>query len=419
MAQPSGGLQADTLVLGAGIAGVSTALALARAGVRVILADNGRPEAAASWGNAGLLQAEAVEPYAMPRAPGVLLRMLLGRDNAFDHDLRGLLGGVGPLLSYFRHSAPARHRATAQIYAALVAEALPAHAEFAAQAGVSGLLRTVGYLAVTRRPGDFAAMAAAAARTTARYGVPAQPLTGADLARLEPALAGLTGGAVHWTTPVAIDDPGTLLAAYADAFAALGGLRVVADARGLTAEGAGWAIATGAGRASARRVVLALGAASPGIARRFGHRFPLIAKRGYHRHFTASKALSRPVLDADNGLVLAPMRGGVRLTTGACLRARPEPVPRQIARGQALAGALLGCTLTPASDIWTGVRPCMPDMLPVLGESARQPGLWFHFGHGHQGLTLGPATAIRLARQMTDVCAGDGIDRALAPARFG
>lgn len=412
-------MNADTLVLGAGIAGVSTALALVRAGVRVVLADNGGPEAAASYGNAGLLQAEAVEPYAMPRAPGVLLRMLLGRDNAFDRDLRGLFAGIGPLLSYFRHSAPARHRAISQIYASLAAEALPAHADFAAQAGASGLLRPVGYLAVTRRPGGFAAMAAAAARITARYGVPAQPLSGADLARLEPALAGVAGGAVHWTTPVSVDDPGALVAAYASAFVALGGLRVSADARGLMREGAGWAIATDAGPVTARRVVLALGAATPGIARRFGHRFPLIAKRGYHRQFTAAKSLSRPVLDADNGIVLAPMRGGLRLTTGACLRARPEALPRQITRGHALAEALLGCTLTPASGVWTGLRPCMPDMLPVLGESARQPGLWFHFGHGHQGLTLGPATALRLVRQMTAAAARDGIDRALAPARFG
>lgn len=412
-------MRADVIVLGAGIVGVSTALALAEEGVRVILADNAGPEAAASYGNAGILQAEAVEPYAMPRAPGDLLRMLLGRDNAFDYDIRGVLAGMKPLLSYFRHSAPGRYRAIAQVYAALVAEALPAHADFAARADAACLLRKVGYLAITRHPKGFAKMAAEAARITARHGVPSVELAGADLARIEPALAGVQGGAVHWTSPVAIDDPGALVAAYERSFAALGGLRVIADARGLAREGGIWTLCAGQGTASAPRVVLALGAASPGLARRYGHRFPLIVKRGFHRHFEGSATVSRPVVDADNGFVLAPMRGGLRLTTGASLRARPEPLPRQIVRGQALAEALLGCTLTPASEVWTGLRPCMPDMLPVLGESARHPGLWFHFGHGHQGLTLGPATARRLAGQMTGTATLDSVDRAIGPARFG
>jgi hypothetical protein len=29
----------------------------------------------------------------------------------------------------------------------------------------------------------------------------------------------------------------------------------------------------------------------------------------------------------------------------------------------------------------------MPDMLPVVGQAPRHKSLWFHFGHGHQGLT--------------------------------
>jgi D-amino-acid dehydrogenase len=42
----------------------------------------------------------------------------------------------------------------------------------------------------------------------------------------------------------------------------------------------------------------------------------------------------------------------------------------------------------------------MPDMLPVVGPAAKHNGLWLHFGHGHQGLTLGPATGRLLAELM-------------------
>jgi D-amino-acid dehydrogenase len=44
----------------------------------------------------------------------------------------------------------------------------------------------------------------------------------------------------------------------------------------------------------------------------------------------------------------------------------------------------------------------MPDMLPVVGPAPRHKGMWMHFGHGHQGFTLGPATGRLLAESMTD-----------------
>ena len=50
---------------------------------------------------------------------------------------------------------------------------------------------------------------------------------------------------------------------------------------------------------------------------------------------------------------------------------------------------------------WMGARPCLPDMLPVIGRAPRHPGLWFDFGHQHHGFTLGPATGRLLAEMMT------------------
>lgn len=42
----------------------------------------------------------------------------------------------------------------------------------------------------------------------------------------------------------------------------------------------------------------------------------------------------------------------------------------------------------------------MPDMLPRIGPAPNHKGLWFNFGHGHQGFTLGPTTAILRANMM-------------------
>ena len=59
----------------------------------------------------------------------------------------------------------------------------------------------------------------------------------------------------------------------------------------------------------------------------------------------------------------------------------------------------LGERLEPAT--WLGRRPCLPDMVPVIGRGERHPGLWFAFGHAHHGFTLGPVTGRLLAEMMT------------------
>ena len=44
-------------------------------------------------------------------------------------------------------------------------------------------------------------------------------------------------------------------------------------------------------------------------------------------------------------------------------------------------------------------RPSLPDSLPMIGRSARQPGVFYAFGHGHLGLTQSAATG-RLIRDL-------------------
>jgi D-amino-acid dehydrogenase len=53
----------------------------------------------------------------------------------------------------------------------------------------------------------------------------------------------------------------------------------------------------------------------------------------------------------------------------------------------------------------------------VIGPAPRHPGLWFAFGHGHQGLTLGPVTG----RLVAELLSGEApcVDpRPFAPDRF-
>lgn len=72
-------MHCQTLVLGAGIVGVSTALHLQARGRQVILIDRDEPGSGTSHGNAGLIERSSVIPYAFPRQLGALLRYGLNR----------------------------------------------------------------------------------------------------------------------------------------------------------------------------------------------------------------------------------------------------------------------------------------------------------------------------------------------------
>jgi D-amino-acid dehydrogenase len=165
-----------------------------------------------------------------------------------------------------------------------------------------------------------------------------------------------------------------------------------------------WSVTTSEGPVEAPAAVLALGPWADDTFRRLGYRFPFGVKRGYHMHFrpVGNATLSRPVIDAENGYVLTPMVRGIRLTTGAefALRDAP-PTPVQLDRAEPLARELFPLGERVDGAPWLGRRPCLPDMLPIVGPAPRQEGLWLDFGHHHLGLTLGPVTGRLLAELIT------------------
>ena len=154
----------------------------------------------------------------------------------------------------------------------------------------------------------------------------------------------------------------------------------------------------------AREVVVALGPWSDDVFRPLGYQVPLAVKRGYHMHYgvKGNATLGHSMRDADGGFTLAPMRRGVRLTTGVEFANRDAPPsPVQLARDEPLARELFPLTERLEPEPWMGCRPCLPDMVPVICKGERHQGLWFAFGHAHHGFTLGPVTGRLLAEMMT------------------
>jgi D-amino-acid dehydrogenase len=392
----------SAIVLGAGMAGVGIAVNLQRRGWSVALIDQGEPGRETSYGNAGLIQCEAVEPYPMPRDLRSLSAIALGRTNDVRYDLLAMPQHVGPLLRYWWHSGPRRFRAIATAYASIIAHAIPEHETLVNESGAGHLIRHHGFREMFRHEATLEAEAANAERLHRAHGVAYRRLTAAELAAAEPALRHTGVGALHWLEPWAVTDPGALVRAYADHFVRAGGSFMHGEAASLEQMSGGWRVGTASGPIEAGHVVVALGPWSPDLMRRFGYRYPMVRKRGYHRHYRTPEPLQVPLRDADFGYMLAPMAAGLRITTGAELAARDAPSsPLQLVRAEKAAAELLGLGAPVENEPWSGTRPCMPDMLPVVGEAPSHKSLWMHFGHGHQGFTLGPATGRMLAEMMS------------------
>lgn len=392
----------SAIVLGAGMVGVATAVHLRKRGWSVALVDRREPGRETSYGNAGVIQSEALRPHPMPHDWRELVDIATGRTNDVRWHLASLPGHLGPLWRYWRHSFPRAHARVSEVYAPIIARAVSEHDPLIRESGAGNLVRKGGFRVLYRDEATFDGDVAAAEALNGTYGVTYTVLTAEELLDAEPALTDGGVGALHWQEPWTVSDPGGLVSAYADLFTRSGGSILRGDAQSLRARQNGWSVTTDAGPIDAEDVVVALGPWSPELLARFGYRISMVRKRGYHRHYAGGDPLDLPLRDAANGYVLAPMQQGMRITTGAELTApNGKSDPTQLVFAERAARELLDLGDPVEPEPWFGTRPCMPDMLPVVGLAPRHEGLWFNFGHGHQGFTLGPVTGRLIAELMT------------------
>ncbi|HTI17420.1 MAG TPA: FAD-binding oxidoreductase [Trinickia sp.] len=391
----------DIIVLGAGMVGVSIAVHLQKRGYAVALVDRKQPGNETSFGNAGLIQREGVYPYAFPREVGKLLGY--ARNRALDVRFHSAaMPKLAPFLfRYWRNSHPARHATIARSYASLIMQCVTEHQTLAEAAGATGLMRPTGWIKVFRTAAKRDQEFKAAELGHKEFGVNYEALDAARLHELEPNLADTLAGGVWYTQTQSVADPNALVTAYACYFKDLGGRFLLGDASTLQGQ---WRVDTEEGMAEGRSAVVALGPWSEPIALRLGYRLSLGIKRGYHMHYRqpADSPLFHPVLDVESGYLIAPMNRGIRLTTGAELALLDQPkTPNQLAAVEPIARELYPLGERVDVEPWMGQRPCTGDMLPIIGPAPRHRDLWFAFGHGHHGFTLGPVTGRLISEMLT------------------
>ncbi|MDQ0441720.1 NAD(P)/FAD-dependent oxidoreductase [Methylobacterium persicinum] len=387
---------ADIAVIGGGMVGLASALALQERRLDVVLCDPGEARARTSFGNAGVISRGSILPMASPALWGKLPAYLRNADRALRLDYTHL-PRIIPYLAHFLAAArETRWREAAASLLPLTSAAYAAHERLAARAGTTDRLARTGWIKAYRTEDAFAG-AALERDILERHGVAFEILDGDALREREPALVRRYARAMLLTETGSVREPGRLIEACEALYAQTGGRRIRSTVTRLTPDGDGWVLAYEGGTLWAKQVVLAAGAASGVLARELGYRFALAAERGYHRHYALhpdSPPLSRPVLDTGAASIIAPMGPDrVRVLSGVELNARhaaPNHGQIEAASREAADTLRLGGPLD--NEPWLGSRPSTPDGMPVIGRAPRHRGLIFAFGHGHIGLSTGPVT---------------------------
>lgn len=387
---------ADIAVVGGGMVGLASALALRERGLDVVLCDPGEARARTSFGNAGVISRGSILPMASPALWGKLPAYLRNADKALRLNYAHL-PRIIPYLAHFLAAArETRWREAAAALLPLTSAAYAAHERLAARAGTTDRLARTGWIKAYRTEVAFAG-AALERDILQRHGVAFDILDGDALREREPALVRRYAKAMLLTETGSVREPGRLIEACEVLYAQSGGRRIRGSITHLSPEGEGWVLTHEGGSLRAKQVVLAAGAASGSLTEQLGYRFAVAAERGYHRHYALhpdSPPLTRPVLDTGAASIIAPMGPDrVRVLSGVELNARqaaPDHGQIEAASREAAETLRLGGPLD--NEPWLGSRPATPDGMPVIGRAPRHHGLIFAFGHGHIGLSTGPIT---------------------------
>lgn len=410
--------ECDVIVVGAGVAGLSSAIFLRRSGLDVLVLDPLPSPGGASFGNAGLISAGSMTPMALPG----MARQVPGW-------LRDPLGPLAVRPSYLPKAAPwlarwikaGRKKRVVEVshgLRALHRNAFEDWRDLLGSAAFADLIRRGGQVQIWSQA-EETPTAAIERELRAIHGVESHVLSREELRQIYPGIGEearrglLMPGNGHTVSPP------RLLRAMADIFRQEGGDIRPERAMKLWREGEIWTAMTNAANHRARHVVVAAGAWSNRLLEPLGLGLPLESERGYHAALArATLELRYPILHKSGGFGLTMLEDGLRVAGTVeigGLDAAPDERRARVLIERAR--RLFPDLRHEGETLWMGHRPSMPDSLPALGPVERFPGLHLCFGHGHYGMTAGPSSGRLVARALR----GDAQPseyRAYSPSRF-
>lgn len=400
-----------TLILGGGIAGVTHAYYLAREGHEVTVVEaKGGLGLEASGANAGIIAPGHSFAWASPRAPGMLLRSLLGKETAIRVRLKPDLRLYTWGLRFLRECTAERARRNTLVKLRLCQYSQGLLNDLARAEGIQYHAVNRGALYVYRDPGELE-LGVKKMALLSEHGQKQEILDAEGVARLDPVFEPVRrkiAGAVRDLGDASGDSRLFVEGVAEVCRRKLGAtFRLGVHVTALRAEGGRiTGVATDKGLLTADAYVLALGVHSPILARTVGVGLPIYPAKGYSCTFPLKPGGLAPTIPAvDEQWLVGWSRLGDRLrltSTAEFVGYDWEWTPRDFNNIQRLARDLF----PEAADWERGeyracLRPMTPDGPPILGLG-RHENLYFNTGHGHMGWSM----ACGASRIVTDLMLG-------------
>jgi len=408
-----------TVVIGGGVIGLCCAHELARRGERVVVLEGEKP-GAASWASGGWVVPTFSGPLPAPGVIRSILPSMLRRASPFFLNPMALPELTGWLWSFWRHSNARDYARGLEAVAALNRRTMALY-DALQQDGVSFEMHKSGVLfAYLDRTHAAHLLEDLDHLEPLGYRRP-EMLGPRDLRDLEPAL----GPAVVAGLLVEIERhirPDTLLDGLRRRLTQLGAdLRTGVAVTNVRRRHSGVvAVVTTQGDVAADRFLLAAGVWSNALARRCGFMLPVQAAKGYCVTVpSAAPLFRRPIYLSGARIVCSPFHGASQIAGWLELSGiNPRVDAYRIEAMTRLATRYLPGWRPAQAERRAGMRPLMPDGLPVIGPAPRLENLFVATGHGMLGITLAPATARVIADLITRGAAEEDL-APFSPGRFG
>jgi D-amino-acid dehydrogenase len=394
----------DVLIIGGGVIGLATALALIDAGRSVRVLDAGSVGGGASHGNCGTITPSHAPPLAAPGMVARGLRWIFTPDAPLYLKPR-LDPALWRWLSHFAARCNLTDwRQSTLSRAALLQDSRLRLAQWVERYALDCELVEEGLDYVFREPRIFEHYAAEC-EALREFGIVSEVIDGARYEREDPALKPGIAGAIHFPGDARLR-PERYMAELA---------RVVRERGGIIEEhchveslheepGNGAGVGTTLGTRRAAEVVVALGAWSPPLLHALGLRLPIQPGKGYSITYSRpSQVPRRAMVLKDCSVCVTSWDSGFRLGSTMEFSGYDDSLnPVRLAALERGAGRFLhepvGATV---QERWCGWRPMTWDDLPVLGRAPGCDSLWVAAGHGMLGISMGAASGQLMADLIT------------------
>ena len=407
------------IVIGAGIVGVSTAIWLQRSGFKVTIIDQKGPATGASHGNAGILAASSIIPVPNPSLIKKLPFYLLSKDSPVFFKMSYLPKMFPFLISYLSKSNLREVNKYAERMTPLIFDTVCQHKSLAKGTGAEKFISYQDYCFGYETEENFL-NDKKVWKLRQKHGLPFEVVNGNEFSKFDPFYNDLFDVIVKCKNHGKINDPGLYVKTLCDHFLSQGGELIISKVNDISSKNLNDVIVKiESDSLIANKIVVATGAWSKKILKKFKIKMPLESERGYHVEYVEPNFYPKvPMMLTSKKFVITPMDGRIRvagLVEFAGLKALKRKPPLNLLKNKI---KVLFPNLKCKEKIeWLGHRPALVDSLPMLGYLDKNKQILVAFGHQHLGLTAGAKTG----RIVSDLIIGNDIKLKISnyrPNRF-